>query len=307
MRKIVEFIIISVIIIFGLLLEQNRANAETTDNTITIPKGQYFSKPISFQSGDSLTVSYKMVVLEGPQIDVYFFDSANFSHYKDNQQFFFIVGLTDEYTKYASNELTITTHDDYYLIFDNSNVGATQPPNDNATAYVSYNITIKPNFHNGGHSTDAVTKDITIQKGQYFSKPISFQSGDSLTVSYKLAVLEGPQIDVYFFDSVNFTYYKDNLSFSSMAGLTDEYTRFASNELTVTTHDDYYLVFDNTDKGATQPPNDNATAYVSYQITTIPPLPDEESSRNTNTPGFELMILIVAIAISLIILQKKYI
>lgn len=181
MRKIVEFIIISVIIIFGLLLEQNRANAETTDNTITIPKGQYFSKPISFQSGDSLTVSYKMVVLEGPQIDVYFFDSANFSHYKDNQQFFFIVGLTDEYT------------------------------------------------------------------------------------------------------------------------------RFASNELTVTTHDDYYLVFDNTDKGATQPPNDNATAYVSYQITTIPPLPDEESSRNTNTPGFELMILIVAIAISLIILQKKYI
>ena len=151
-----------------------------------------------------------------------------------------------------------------------------------------------------------ITDDtIKLQKGSYFSKPLSFQSGDSLTITYRIGVIEGPHIDVFFFDSINFSYYKNNRPFSFIAGLSDEYTKYTNNEMRITIHDDYYLVFDNSDKGATQPPNDNATAYISYQIMTIPLIPDSGNGGNINTPGFELIILIVAIAILLIKIKKK--
>lgn len=157
MIRIYKFIVISIIVVFGMTFEQSLARAETFETIIE--DGDYYAQPISFQSGDSLTVSYTMEVTQevtqGPFIDVYFVDSSNFIDYKDGRQFSFTLDLSEEHTKYTSNELTITAHGDYYLVFDNTDYGATQPPNDVSidqnTAVVTFNLTTIPHFLNTGN------------------------------------------------------------------------------------------------------------------------------------------------------------
>jgi hypothetical protein len=157
MIRINKFIVISIIVAFGITFGQSLARAEKFETIIE--DGSYFAQPIPFQSGDSLTISYMMEVTQdvtlGPFIDVYFVNSSNFIDYKDGRQFSFNPDLSEEHTKNTSNELTITSQDNYYLIFDNTDNGATQPPNDvpvgQNTAIVTYNITTTPHFSNTGN------------------------------------------------------------------------------------------------------------------------------------------------------------
>jgi hypothetical protein len=151
MRKIVEFIIMTVIIVFGLVFVQNTANAEIKQTNIV--QDYYVYVPISFTSGDSLTISYTMQVTQGPYIDVFFVDAVNFQYYKDKQEFYYNAGLSDEYTRYTSKELTITSIGDYYLIFDNTDIGQAKPSNDDPTAFVTYNVTAVPHSPNESGNT----------------------------------------------------------------------------------------------------------------------------------------------------------
>jgi hypothetical protein len=153
----------------------------------------------------------------------------------------------------------------------------------------------------------------TIREDYHVGHPISFHSGTSISISYTVQVTSGPDIDIYFVDSTNYVYLNDGREFEYYSALTDEHTSYSKNQATFTEYGDYYLVFDNSDLGPTDPPWNFAddVAYADYTINTqiyYPPQNENNwnyvtsDNNNPNTTGFELMFGVLAILLIILVL-----
>lgn len=138
-RRTLEAILVIVIALCGLVVMSTVAQAES--GTDMIHEDYYVAHPIQFLYGDSIDISYTMRVTDGPNIDVYFLDKQNYVYYQDGVSFTYYVVMSEENTQYESSQITLTEHDTYYLIFDNTNTGTDPPWNFlDDVAYVEWTI-----------------------------------------------------------------------------------------------------------------------------------------------------------------------
>ena len=145
----------------GIIILFCASGVLAASGTDTIHEDYYVSHTIPFSSGDYIDISYTAQVTSGPHIDVYFVSSQNYQYFQDSVGFDYYVAMSDEDTTYASNNMRITQHGTYYLIFDNTDVGTMPPMNlEDDVAYVSYDITSVihyPSTGGNGDGTDGVS------------------------------------------------------------------------------------------------------------------------------------------------------
>lgn len=96
-----------------------------------------------------------MQVTAGPYIDVFFFDSDNYKYFQDGEEFELYSAMSDYNTKYANNEITLSEHGTYYLVFDNTDA-VTDPPWNmvDDTAYVSWTLNSDITYYDSGDNWD---------------------------------------------------------------------------------------------------------------------------------------------------------
>lgn len=141
----ITVLLIIVIVLFGVLLIPINVLGES--GTDTIDEDYYATHKISFTSGKSITIKYTMDVTDGPNIDVYFLDSQNYAKYQNLDQFEYFSSMSEENTIHTSKEITLTEHDTYYLVFDNTDIGTDPPWNFyNDIAYINYDISTNINY-----------------------------------------------------------------------------------------------------------------------------------------------------------------
>lgn len=133
------------------------ASAWDTEGVETVDAGYCWAQPIEFFSGDYLTVSYTISIQNDMYIDVILLDEVNFNRYKNDEAFSYNAEGTDFNTVYKKvTSVTFYTHDNYYVVVDNSN----KPPNGatpyHTDEYCTFHYTISANAHHpdsGGGST----------------------------------------------------------------------------------------------------------------------------------------------------------
>jgi hypothetical protein len=123
----------------------------------SIMDGHSTSHLISFDSGNSIKVSYTVSVTSGQNIDIFFMDSANYSLYWRNNTFSYDKDNSVLDTKYARREFTLDNHGKYYLVFDNTDAGTPvlfHGPD--STVEVSYDIQTEVKYKSEGFSSDTI-------------------------------------------------------------------------------------------------------------------------------------------------------
>lgn len=111
----------------------------------------------------------------------------------------------------------------------------------------------------------------TINEDEYWYQTIRFISGDYLTLSYTITVQNDVYIDVILLNEENFNKYENGLSFTYYVEGTDFTTLYTNvPSITLYTHDNYYLVVDNTDEppGGAKPAWDGVNNYCTFHYTT---------------------------------------
>lgn len=126
----------------------------------------------------------------------------------------------------------------------------------------------------------------TIDEDYYWVGQESFFSGDYLTLSFTIDVQNDQYIDVMLLNEENYNKYKNGQSFSYYRDGTDFntiYTNVAS--ITFYTHDNYYLVVDNTDEppGGAQPAWDGVNNYCTFHYTASSEIHSNPSGGGSST------------------------
>ncbi len=96
---------------------------------ISIPESEYFSKRISFQTGEEKTISFSIESkseepnprLVPREIDILFLDEENFKRYRNGTIPEYIEEGTEFYTSSFSTEFELPERGNYHLILDNTN------------------------------------------------------------------------------------------------------------------------------------------------------------------------------------------
>jgi hypothetical protein len=149
----------------------------------------------------------------------------------------------------------------------------------------------------------------TIDEDYYWGQKIEFFSGDYVTISYTITVQNDVYIDVMLLNEANYNKYRNGQSFTYYLEGTDFntiYTNVAS--MTLSTHDNYYLVVDNTDEpsGGAQPAWDGVNNYCTFSYTA-----STKTHTTSNSSGFDnaessawlgLVIIIALFGIILMVL-----
>ena len=107
----------------------------------TVNEDQYVTYPITVGAYSS-RLEFRITVTYGPTIDVYLVDATNLELFKQGSQFRYLIPGTDESTRDTIQTVpTAGLSGTYYIIVDNTDMGATQPPyngvNDAATVAVT--------------------------------------------------------------------------------------------------------------------------------------------------------------------------
>ena len=135
-----------------LSIVPTNVQATTEKNRYTLLSNQFNSYQINFSHSNSLSIQYSMEVIQDPDanyteyVDVFFVDQQNYLNYISGQNFEYISSLTDINTTSTNLNATLTAHDTYYLVFDNT---------DTATAHlnsVTVNYTLTYNLEPHGDS-----------------------------------------------------------------------------------------------------------------------------------------------------------
>lgn len=110
----------------------------------------------------------------------------------------------------------------------------------------------------------------TIDEDSYWYMTIPFFNGDYITLSYTIEVQNNIYIDVMLLNEENYNKYRNDQSFSYYRDGTDFNTIYTNvPSISLSTHDNYYLVVDNTDdppNGAT-PPLNGINDYCTFHYT----------------------------------------
>lgn len=152
------FAIVSMLVIVGMSWMPT-ASAWETEGTETIDEDYYWYTPIEFFSGDYFTLSFTIDVQNDMYIDVILLNEENFNKYKNHDSFSYYKG-TDFNTIYTKASITFYTHDNYYLVVDNTDYpsNGAMPPWDGVNSYCTFYYIVSGEAHyypsdGGGSST----------------------------------------------------------------------------------------------------------------------------------------------------------
>ena len=122
-----------------------------------------------------------------------------------------------------------------------------------------------------GESCDTVTDstETAIDEDQYYA--IDFNTGDvvkSLQYTFERKDDEGHEIDVYLMTKINFQQYENGNSFVYLVDFSEPATTktMFGKDGNLDEDDEYFLVIDNTDAGASSPPSDGVNNPVHFAI-----------------------------------------
>lgn len=138
---------LATLLVAGLLLAlAPTATAEERADTETIREDEYAAIQIPFNDGPSLKVEYDVEVTDGPNIDIFVLDNANFQKYKTGDDFESHQVGSDMDTARSVNTFTLDRHATWWIVLDNTNEGGAQPPsnlqNDPATVTWTVKTTV---------------------------------------------------------------------------------------------------------------------------------------------------------------------
>lgn len=116
----------------------------------------------------------------------------------------------------------------------------------------------------GGSGTISDSGSVSIDEDNHVS--FSFEANSPVTVSYTVEVTEGPNIDVFVMDNLNYQSYSGGGSFTHQQACDDQASSYAQNSCDLG-EDRWHIVIDNTNRGGAQPPTNgvNDPAHVDYQ------------------------------------------
>ena len=120
-------------------------NCDTvTDSTETvIDEDQYYY--LDFNTGDvvkSLQYTFERKDSEGHEIDVYLLDKGNFQQYENDHSFVYLVDFSEPATTKTmfGKDGNLDEDDEYFLVIDNTDAGASSPPSDGVNNPVHFAI-----------------------------------------------------------------------------------------------------------------------------------------------------------------------
>lgn len=123
----------------------NYYSSNNIDTEVTVESGEYVYWEFDFSNPESDAARpfmiYNAIVREGPKIDVFMLEKAEFEAFESGQRFegFNDTGVTSS-TKSATLQL-----DQYYFVIDNTVAGPTSSKNQpQSTATVSLEVTFEP-------------------------------------------------------------------------------------------------------------------------------------------------------------------
>lgn len=103
-----------------------------------------------------------------------------------------------------------------------------------------------------------------------YYQSLRFNPSQTATLAYQVDVQGDVPIDVILTDETNFAYYEDGTEFEYYAEGSDMSTLSANVEVQLSAGTEYYLVFDNTNRGRAEPPtnfdNDRVSVSVEYVL-----------------------------------------
>lgn len=115
--------------------------AKERSDTESIAAGEYAPIEIQFPDGPAMQVGYEVVVDDGPNIDIFVFDNANYQSYRDGREYEYRSGASDLDTGDSSNEFTLEEHGTWWIVLDNTNEGSAAPPTvGDGTAQVDWTV-----------------------------------------------------------------------------------------------------------------------------------------------------------------------
>jgi len=123
-------------------LSETRAVGTYDSGQDVISDGNYSAHHVAFYSNKSIRVSFTANVVKGPNIDVFFMDSANYQKYQANKSFTYYQNASQLNTTNASISIVLKTHDTYYIVFDNTPAGTPTSIESGDVAYVNYTIIV---------------------------------------------------------------------------------------------------------------------------------------------------------------------
>lgn len=100
--------------------------AKERSDTVKIDPGNFAPIQLQFDEGPAMRVGYEVTVTEGPRIDVFVLDNANYQKYRDNEDFQ-AHGASDLDTASAKQEFTLEEQGTWWIVLDHTNRGGAQP------------------------------------------------------------------------------------------------------------------------------------------------------------------------------------
>jgi len=135
----------------------------------------------------------------------------------------------------------------------------------------------------------------TIPADTYHSEELEL--GDRVEFWYNVTVTEGPSIDVFLMDPVNFERYEAGENFTYVEDMSVLGTRSTERSMTVPEHRTYYLVIDNTDVGTAA----EGAVWVTWEVGSDPERVDE-GLRDLPLVGFIISVLaLVGMALAVVL------
>ena len=145
-------IIVVLITIICIQFLSLTAQAHTEEGAMDIDGGHYKVYSVVFSTGDKLVLNYSIYVQSGPPINIYLVNSNNYGKFINGDTFNYYSKGSAEYTVgITTGNITLTTHDTYYIIVDNT--GNMDPV---TVIYdITYNI-YEVTSSSGGGNTSAI-------------------------------------------------------------------------------------------------------------------------------------------------------
>lgn len=125
LRRPVLWILVAALV---LAVAAPAATAKERSDTESIAAGEYASIKIGFRDGPAMEVGYEVQVTDGPNIDIFVFDNANYQNYQDGREYEYRSGPSDLDTADSRNEFTLEDHGTWWIVLDNTGEGSAAPP-----------------------------------------------------------------------------------------------------------------------------------------------------------------------------------
>ncbi len=160
----------------------------------------------------------------------------------------------------------------------------------------------------GTSSAETRSGSEDLDEDWYYSIRIDFDEGELMEVSYTVTVTDGPNIDVFFVDSLNKAKLDNDESFNYNVAMSDLNTRYTTKSTTLFVYDTYYVVVDNSDWETMPPMNlENDIVYFDWEVETTVDTPVEDALDLAcyGMIAVAIVIVLVIVVVVYLVVRKK--